>query len=222
MFFQVITDLNAEGEILPTNPVREDWIGHKGMIDAASYIKNKIIEKEILKLAFNYCPEKGTQNYNLVLVGHSLGAGTASILAIMLKEQYPDLICFAYAPPGGLLSIPVLEYTKDFIISIVLGKDVVPRLGLHQMEALRFQLIKSLKANEDSKWDIISNGICCYCKNEDDEDAIDEQTIIEVDAEDKKIASHPMDDSIALTVHKSLYPPGRIIHIVRNHLNKEE
>ena len=30
-------------------------------------------------------------------------------------------------------------------------------------------------------------------------------------------ASHPSDASIALTVHQPLYPPGRILHVVRHH-----
>ena len=40
------------------------------------------------------------QHYRLVIVGHSLGAGVASILAILLKDYFPDLICYAYSPPG--------------------------------------------------------------------------------------------------------------------------
>jgi len=36
-----------------------------------------------------------------VVVGHSLGGGTATLLAFLLKPKYPDLICYAYAPPGA-------------------------------------------------------------------------------------------------------------------------
>ena len=43
------------------------------------------------------------QDYGLVLVGHSLGAGVASLLAILLKKHYQNLHCYAYSPPGGLL-----------------------------------------------------------------------------------------------------------------------
>ena len=47
--------------------------------------------------------EKSSEKYGLVLVGHSLGAGTAAILAIMLQQEYTDLHCYSYSPPGGLL-----------------------------------------------------------------------------------------------------------------------
>lgn len=42
-------------------------------------------------------------HYGLVIVGHSLGAGTAAILSFLLRPQYPTLRCYAYSPPGGLL-----------------------------------------------------------------------------------------------------------------------
>ena len=47
--------------------------------------------------------EKSSEKYELVLVGHSLGAGTAAILAILLQQEYTDLHCYSYSPPGGLL-----------------------------------------------------------------------------------------------------------------------
>lgn len=46
---------------------------------------------------------KGTMHYGLVIVGHSLGAGTAAILSFLLRPQYPTLHCYSYSPPGGLL-----------------------------------------------------------------------------------------------------------------------
>lgn len=50
------------------------------------------------------CPQgRGTKHYGLIVVGHSLGAGTAAILSFLLRPQYPTLKCFAYSPPGGLL-----------------------------------------------------------------------------------------------------------------------
>lgn len=97
----VLTDLNAEGEPLPLNPTREDFLGHKGMVQAAVYIKNKLYEENLIEKALNHNPSRGSQNYGLVLVGHSLGAGTAAILAILLKQDFANLQCFSYSPPGN-------------------------------------------------------------------------------------------------------------------------
>jgi len=48
-------------------------------------------------------------------------------------------------------SMPAVEYSKSFITSVVLGKDVVPRIGLNQMEALRADLINAIQRSVDPK-----------------------------------------------------------------------
>lgn len=111
----VITDLNAEGELLPTNPTRENWLGHRGMVESAVYILKQLTDRDLINQALYHCVERGSTNYDLVLVGHSLGAGTAAILAIMLKETYPTVKCYAFAPPGGLLSLPGSFLRKSII-----------------------------------------------------------------------------------------------------------
>ena len=42
-------------------------------------------------------------HYQLVIVGHSLGAAAAAILALMLRPHYPRLHCYAYGIPGCVL-----------------------------------------------------------------------------------------------------------------------
>lgn len=244
----VLTDLNAEGEPLPLNPPREDWLGHKGMVQAAVYIKNKLEEENLIEKALNHNAERGTPNFGLVLVGHSLGAGTASILAILMKQQYADLQCFSYSPPGGLLSMPAVEQSKEYITSVVVGKDAVnatddpkhflftfldiskvPRIGLHQMEALRADLINAIQRSIDPKWKTIAcNMICCCCGPEP-------TSVMKMGEKDSHVTAykeqkeasrhstvHPNDNSIALTLHHPLFPPGRIIHIVRHHPSSDE
>lgn len=99
----VLTDLNAEGDVLPLEPRQDDWLGHKGMVQAAVYIKNKLDEENLIHRAQQRNIERHTDTFGLVIVGHSLGAGTAAILSILLKPQYPSLVCYSYSPPGGLL-----------------------------------------------------------------------------------------------------------------------
>ena len=72
------------------------------MVQAAVYIKKEISERLLLSEAFDLDRARGTPDYQLVVVGHSLGAGTAAILAILLRQQFPDLHCYAFSPPGGL------------------------------------------------------------------------------------------------------------------------
>lgn len=47
----VMTDLNAEGEVLPLSPPRDDWLGHKGMVQAAEYIRRKLHQEGIITRA---------------------------------------------------------------------------------------------------------------------------------------------------------------------------
>jgi sn1-specific diacylglycerol lipase len=60
-----------------------------------------------------------------------------------------------------------IEYTKQFIISIVLGKDVVPRLGLHQMEttlnSIESMLLNKVKTKMQNNRHNNNAAILCSC-----------------------------------------------------------
>lgn len=38
----------------------------------------------------------------------------------------------------------------------------------------------------------------------------------------REVILHPNESALSLTVHQPLYPPGRIMHIVRHHPKKDE
>ena len=75
------------------------------MVDAAAYIYQKLKEEHLLTKAFNWDKDRGTHEFGITCVGHSLGAGTASILAIILRQEFPHTRCFAFSPPGGLMRL---------------------------------------------------------------------------------------------------------------------
>ena len=41
--------------------------------------------------------------------------------------------------------------SQSFITSVVVGKDIVPRIGLHQLEMLRHQLVETLHGSNTAK-----------------------------------------------------------------------
>jgi len=81
-------------------------------------------------------------DHQLVVVGHSLGAGVAALLALHLRSVYPGTRCWAYAPPGGLMSPELSAAMRDYCTSVVCGRDLVPRLSLSNMEILARQMIE--------------------------------------------------------------------------------
>uniref|UniRef100_A0A667WGI4 Diacylglycerol lipase-alpha n=1 Tax=Myripristis murdjan TaxID=586833 RepID=A0A667WGI4_9TELE len=164
-----LTDLTGDSERLPVEEQHGNWLGHKGMVYSAEYIKKKLEQDMILSQAFGRDLGKGTMHYGLVIVGHSLGAGTAAILSFLLRPQYPTLQCYSYSPPGGLLSEDAMEYSKEFVTSVVLGKDLVPRIGLSQLEGFRRHLLEVLQKSNNIwsiKWRIIAGGTKCIPKSE--------------------------------------------------------
>ena len=72
---------------------------HSGMAEAALYVYKRIKRQHLLEMA-----HVQYSDYPIVVTGHSLGAGTAVILAFILRLRYSNVKCYAFGPPGGLLS----------------------------------------------------------------------------------------------------------------------
>ncbi|NXR11470.1 DGLB lipase, partial [Semnornis frantzii] len=223
-FEDILTDLSADCEDLTLEDVLENGFVHKGITQAANYIYRKLINDGILNQAFTIAPE-----YKLVIVGHSLGGGTASILAIMLRNSFPTLRCYAFSPPGGLLSKSLADYTKHFIISVIVGKDLVARLSMPNMEDLKRRIVRIVANCNRPKYQILLRG-CWYEVFGGDPDNFP----TELDGRSQDALSQPLLAEESLMVHRSpsysaledgshlnsppqyprLYLPGKIIHIV--------
>lgn len=123
--------------------------------------------------------------------------------------------------------MPAAEFTKEFVTSVVVGKDVVPRLGLHQLETLRSSLVTAINKSTDPKWKILgSSMLCCGGGRKETASKMSASPVVSIEdgAGSKDVPStattmtkHPSDTNVSLSTHQPLYPPGRIIHIVRQH-----
>lgn len=218
----VLTDLSAECENLTVEGMSGTCYAHKGISQAANYIYKKLVNDGILSQAFNIAPE-----YKLVITGHSLGAGTASLLAVLLRSTHPTLECYAFSPPGGLVSKALADYSKQFIISVVLGKDLVPRLSIPNMEDLKRRILKMVSNCSKPKYKILMHG-CWYevfggtpddfpteMENRREEELNhpllgEESLLVPRSSTYQSLSS---DDSPTHPTHLPLYLPGRIMYI---------
>lgn len=71
-------------------------------------------------------------HYDLIITGHSLGAGTTCLLSLLWLSD-PEIMEYgfrsiAYAPPPTI-SKELVPFMKDYVTSVVYGNDVVPRLS---------------------------------------------------------------------------------------------
>ncbi|XP_037073746.1 diacylglycerol lipase-beta-like [Pollicipes pollicipes] len=151
-----LTDLCLDSALID-GPDKPDDRAHKGMLQAARYVLNKLKETEALDRATTLYPE-----YNVVVTGHSLGAGAAALLARLLRPVYPRIMCFALSPPGGLVSRQVSEEMQAYVMSVVCGDDLVPRLSVATMEKLKKELEEVLNECPLSKHTILYKA-CCNC-----------------------------------------------------------
>ena len=162
-------------------------------------------------------------NYRVVICGHSLGAGTACLLGLLLRsyipsmsEKYP-LQVFAYAPP------PVLNYEaclacKSFTTSIVNNADVVPRISMNNLltfdkyigaihDTLKAKelLPKSLAAAKKFADEILSSNGDSLLMTKEDVESYMKEFVIE-------------DDLLDI---QNIYIPGRIICLYQKGIRKE-
>lgn len=118
----VITDLLADAVAYRGGKA------HSGISKSGTYLAEKHLDtfQEFLKAS-------GKKKINLTLVGHSLGAGAASIAGIELQARDDfDVQVIGFGCPA-LLSKELSESTQDYITTVVADNDCIPRMSLANM-----------------------------------------------------------------------------------------
>ncbi|KAL8142610.1 hypothetical protein V2J09_015642, partial [Rumex salicifolius] len=90
------------------------------------------------------------KGFRLRLVGHSLGAATASLLAVMLRKKSckelgfdPDRVTAVGFATPPCVSKELAESCSDFINTVVMQDDIVPRLSIATLARLRNEIVQT-------------------------------------------------------------------------------
>lgn len=96
-----ITDLLFEPVQVEGAP--QGWEAHSGMERCANAVLRSIEAHGILSAAVN---DQRHAGWRLILTGHSLGAGVATLLGAKMRGRWPELHVWAFSPPGGATGRP--------------------------------------------------------------------------------------------------------------------
>ncbi|KAL8597649.1 hypothetical protein ACOMHN_031584 [Nucella lapillus] len=219
-----LTDMSARGVCLPIDGI-SDSTCHDAMMDCAQYIKAQLEGKHLLERAFSSLQGGG----QLVIVGHSLGAGVAALLAVLLRPQYPDnLACFAFSPPGGLMSASASHHARDFVCSVIVGQDIIPRLAMPSLWELKVKVLRALCNSSTPKYKILATGcfrMLCNCVASPTSTGGSGELTPLTDRQLQRYASvtTPLEEALKraedyakemLSLEWPVHPPGQILHIV--------
>ncbi|KAL3156144.1 hypothetical protein ABBQ32_012435 [Trebouxia sp. C0010 RCD-2024] len=131
--------------------------GHSGILESAKAVVEDLQSTGVLEGLMLHPPVPGARvqrdcrGWRLVVTGHSLGAGASVLVALYLRNFFPKVKCWAFAPPGGLADPHVAEAAQEFCTSVLLGKDWIPRLTVHSFERLRDEMITAAVRCKQSK-----------------------------------------------------------------------
>jgi sn1-specific diacylglycerol lipase len=130
----------------------KDRFCHRGMLACTKWIHEDL--KRHGKLDQLLGSAGDCRGYRLRIVGHSLGAGIAAILSVMLRPKYPNLRCLAFAPPGCVFSENLAEESSSWVTSFAVDSDLIPRISKESVEALRNDVLEMIARIKVPKYEV--------------------------------------------------------------------
>ena len=117
---------------------------HAGFLSTARWLA-KTVKNDLLRAMSE------NADYELTIVGHSLGAGTAVVLTQILREldggdtatnKFANTQCLAFACPSAL-SADLSEACKPFVTTVITGADIVPTVSFSKVTELQQQIVSA-------------------------------------------------------------------------------
>lgn len=145
-FYDFVTDGLARIVPMEPNELPEDAPNpqstrtHYGMLRTARSILTHLQQDSRKRIFWDFAMENCIKgDWNVVVCGHSMGAGVGGVLTLLLKRFFPSTRGYLYAPP--MLFDPVTaHWSKSFMITAVYGDDLVPRLSIANVARLREEM----------------------------------------------------------------------------------
>ncbi|CAO2818805.1 unnamed protein product [Amaranthus hypochondriacus] len=179
------------------------------------------------------------EGFRLRLVGHSLGASTASLLAMMLRKKTaaelgfdPSTVTAVGIGTPPCVSKELAESCCDYVSTVVMQDDIVPRLSVASLARLRNEIIHTdwMSVLEKEDWksvlEFLTNAkqvvssvqdvarkVADYAKFRSSTNHSDLPT---KDSSPSQSAVIKKAESSALVHHEELFVPGTVYYLRRN------
>ncbi|KAI9263065.1 Alpha/Beta hydrolase protein [Sporodiniella umbellata] len=150
------------------------YSAHRGMLKAAQRLA---IEKGPVFSSIRQGLERYPA-YGLILCGHSLGGGVASLLTVLWSQDgrissdsglpaNRPLHCYAYGPPG-VMCLALSQRCRGLVTSVVHGYDIVSSLSLGLLHDFK-NLARSLHAERNVAEEIMARVIQQRMEGDEDD-----------------------------------------------------
>jgi hypothetical protein len=81
----------------------------------------------------------------------------ASLLACLLRANYPSVCCYCFEPPGCTVSLELADYLESFCTSVVMGDDLVPRISRLSLDMFKNDISRMIKTCNHPKFQILGS-----------------------------------------------------------------
>ncbi|KAF0685808.1 Aste57867_22330 [Aphanomyces stellatus] len=149
-WYDALTDLLANSLAIDADeaappPHGETMYTHEGSLHAARYLVRELKSDRLKDVFWDFAEancrhDDPTASWRIVVTGHSLGAGIATVATVMLRKYF-HTVGHVYAPMP-CLDEKSAEWSMSFMTTFIFGDDMVPRLSAPNIIRLRNEIMQ--------------------------------------------------------------------------------